>query len=154
MANNEQRFVPDRAIMEIAINLALTNSHDGGHAVAAVIVKEGQVIATGVTTINQNLDPTGHAELNAIRNASRVLKSKSLQGCYLYTTYEPCPMCAAAAVWARMSGIVYGAGREDATEKCPWRVMIPVEDVIAAGTPHLELYPKFMRDESLFLLEL
>jgi tRNA(Arg) A34 adenosine deaminase TadA len=145
---------PNKDIMRRAIKLAIDKHKEGGHAVAAIIVKDDRIIAEAFTTINKNQDPTCHAEINAIRLAAKKLHSKKLEGCYLYTTYESCPMCTSAAIWARMKGIVYGASREDQTEKNPWRVMIPASEVIMRGIPKLELYPEFMREECKKLLNL
>jgi guanine deaminase len=145
---------PSAAFMRRAIALARENRKKGGHAVAALIVKGDEIIAEAATTIRTDADPTAHAEMNAIRLAAKKLRSPKLEECCLYTTYEPCPMCAAACVWARMKGIVYGASREDRTPEHPWRVMIPAADVISAGEPKLELYPEFMRDECKPLLSL
>lgn len=138
---------PDNKIMERAIQLARDHYKQSGHAVAAIIVKGDDIIAEATTTITKQQDPTCHAEINAIRAAVHKLHSKVLFGCYLYTTYEPCPMCTSAAIWAKMSGIVYGASREDRTEHYSWRVMIPAKEVIDRGEPKLELYPEFMRDD-------
>lgn len=145
---------PSADIMRRAIALAQEKYRDGGHAVAAIIVQDGAVIAEAYTTIIRDKDPTAHAEMNAIRAAAKVLDSKTLGGCYLYTTYEPCPMCASAAVWARMQGIVYGASRDDQTPQSPWRVYIPAAEVVRNGTPKLELYSEFMRPECKKLLTL
>jgi tRNA(Arg) A34 adenosine deaminase TadA len=121
--------------------------------VAAIIVKDDQIIAEAFTTVRKDQDPTAHAEINVIRDAAKKLGTK-LYDCYLYTTYEPCPMCASAAIWAKMKGIVYGASRDDQTEQHPWRVYIPAAEVIEHGTPLLELYPEFMREECKSLLTL
>ena len=145
---------PDREVMERAIELAKESFEGGDYAVGAIIVLDGKIIAEATTTITREQDPTCHAEINAIRQASKILKSKKLIGCYLYTTYEPCPMCASAAIWARMQGIVYGANREDQTPQNPWRVAISAEEVIKNGTPTLELHPDFMREECKSLLSL
>lgn len=143
---------PNTALMKRAIKLAEKSFRSGDFAVAAIIVKEGKILSEASTTITHTQDPTAHAEINAIRQASQILKSKNLENCYLYTTYEPCPMCTSAAIWARMKGIVYGASRVDATKEHPWRVVIPAADVIKVGTPKLELYPEFMREECKKLL--
>ena len=142
---------PSREIMERAIRLA-TGKYERSHDVAAVIVKGDKIIAEAVTTIDKDNDPTCHAEINAIKIASKKLKSKRLEGCYLYTTYEPCPMCASAIVWARIKGVVYGASMEDETKRCPQRVKIPCKEVLERGTPKVELYPEFMREECKKLL--
>jgi|ERR1051326_2110090 guanine deaminase len=146
---------PNKEIMQQAIELALQNYKTiGGHAVFAIIVKNDEVIAEAYATVNQEQDPTCHAEINAIKIAAKKLGSKKLIDCWLYTTYEPCPMCAAAAVWGRMAGIVYGASREDQNELNPWRVAISAREVIDKSTPRLELYENFMREECKVLLGL
>jgi len=143
---------PNEEIMRTAINLAKEKYQEGGHAVAAIIVKGDEIIAKSYTTVIRDQDPTCHAEVNAIREAAKKLNSRVLDDCYLYTTYEPCPMCASAAVLAKMKGIVYGASRDDQNEKHPWRVYIPAAEIIKNGTPKLELYSEFMRDECKKLL--
>lgn len=145
---------PNKEIMEKAIRLAKEKYKEGGHAVATIIVKDDKIIAEAFTTINRYQDPTRHAEMNAIQIAANHFKSKKLEDCYLYTTFEPCPMCTSAAIWARMKGIIYGASMEDETEKCPQRIKIRCSDVIKNGTPKLELYPDFLREECKKLLVL
>ena len=140
--------------MSLAIQHAQEGYRQGHHAVAAVVVKDDQIIATGVTSVAKDVDPTAHAELNAIRLAAKLTGSRYLEGCYLYSTYEPCPMCTAAAIWARMAGIVFGASHEDETKEYSWRVVIAACDVIKSGIPKLELYPHFMREECKQLLDL
>lgn len=139
--------------MEMAIKLASKDyKKGGGYAVSSIIVKDDKIIAKSITTINKKQDPTCHAEINAIRTACKKFKSKRLEGCYIYTTYEPCPMCAAAAVWARMEGIVYGASMEDETKINPQRIKIRCQEVIDKGTPRLKVYPDFIREECKKLL--
>ncbi len=143
---------PNSEIMLQAISLAKESIEQGGFGVGAIIVKGDEIIAAEFDTIKQDQDPTSHPELKAIRIAAKKLGSKKLTDCYLYTTYEPCPMCSSAAIWARMNGIVYGASHLDATANSPWRIVIPAAEVLSRGTPTLELYPDFMRDECKSLL--
>ncbi|MPM98901.1 tRNA-specific adenosine deaminase [bioreactor metagenome] len=82
------------------------------------------------------------------------MKSKRLDDCYLYTTFEPCPMCTSAVIWAKMKGIVFGANMNDETEQCPQRIKIRCFNIIKKGTPKLELYSNFMRKECKELLKL
>ena len=100
-----------------AIRLATENVTTGnGGPFGAVVVKDGKVIATGanqVTTIN---DPTAHAEVVALRNACQALGTFKLDGCELYTSCEPCPMCLAATYWARCERIFYGCNAADAAK--------------------------------------
>lgn len=97
-----------------AIQLANDNMYQGGGPFGAVIVYQGKVIGQGGNRVTVNCDPTAHAEVQAIRDACQHLGNWSLQGCELYTSCEPCPMCLAAAYWARIDTIWYAASREDA----------------------------------------
>jgi len=145
---------PDPKIMKLLIQLATDNHQTGDHAVAAAIVRDGEILSTGVTTIVKDNDPTAHAEMNAIRSATSIIASRFLNGCYLYTTYEPCPMCTSAAIWAKLKGIVFGARMIDQTPQCPQRIAIPADMIIRQGTPFLEIVPNFMRKDCINLLHL
>jgi tRNA(adenine34) deaminase len=145
---------PDPKIMTLLIRLATENHKTGGHAVAAAIVRDGEILSTGVTTIIKDNDPTAHAEINAIRAAAHLVAQRFLEGCYLYTTYEPCPMCASAAIWAKLQGIVFGASMSDQTPQCPQRIAISAEMIIQHGKPRLEIVPNFMQAECAKLLHL
>ncbi len=100
-----------------AINLAIDNikSQNGG-PFGAVIVKDGDIIAKGVNTVTTTNDPTAHAEINAIRNACEKLDSFQLDGCEIYTSCEPCPMCLGAIYWARPEKVYYASSKEDAAK--------------------------------------
>ena len=139
---------PDKKFMQEAINLANKKEYK----VAALIVKDNKIIAKATTTIKKNKDPTCHAEINVIRMATKKLKSHKLENCYLYSTFEPCPMCTSACIWAKMKGIIYGANISDANEKYPQRIKIKCSSIIKKGTPKLELYKNFMRKECKELL--
>ena len=96
--------------MDRAISLAKQAGLDGEIPVGAVIVNsEGEAIAIGVNQKERDQDPTAHAEIVAIREAARVLRDWHLNGCTLYVTLEPCPMCAGAILQARVKTLVYGA---------------------------------------------
>lgn len=98
-----------------AIALATENVRSGkGGPFGAVIVREGKTVGEGTNTVTATNDPTAHAEVNAIRAAARTLGTFTLAGCELYTSCEPCPMCLAAAYWARLDAIYYGACAADA----------------------------------------
>jgi guanine deaminase len=98
-----------------AIGLATENVVTGrGGPFAAVIVRDGKIVGEGVNTVTASHDPTAHGEVNAIRAATRALGTFTLAGCELYTSCEPCPMCLAAAYWARVDCIYYGASAADA----------------------------------------
>ena len=90
------------SFMREAIKLSLDNiDHDGG-PFGAVIVKDGKIIARGANRVTASVDPTAHAEVNAIREAARVLGTFDLSGCEIYTSCEPCPMCLGAIYWAHL----------------------------------------------------
>lgn len=97
-----------------AVGLAVANVSEGGGPFGAVVVREGEEVAVGQNQVTRDLDPTAHAEVVAIRAACRALESFSLVGCTLYSSCEPCPLCQAAALWARVDRLVYAADRHDA----------------------------------------
>ncbi len=97
-----------------AIQLAVENVRNGGGPFAALVVKDGVVIASGVNQVTSTNDSTAHAEIVAIRNACRKLDSFQLTGCEIYSTCEPCPMCLGAIYWARPARVYYGSTKEDA----------------------------------------
>ncbi|MFC2112213.1 nucleoside deaminase [Bacteroidota bacterium] len=101
-------------IMRKAVRLSIENIDMGGGPFAAVIARNGEIIASGVNTVADDNDPTAHAEVNAIRAATSKLKRFHLEDCILYTTCEPCPMCLGAVYWAGLPEIYYGNSREDA----------------------------------------
>jgi tRNA(Arg) A34 adenosine deaminase TadA len=104
-------------IMRRAIELAENNVRAGaGGPFAAIVVKDGDIIAEGVNLVTSTNDPTAHAEVIAIRRACQILKSFQLTGCELYTSCEPCPMCLGAIYWARPAAIFFGATHTDAAE--------------------------------------
>ena len=85
-----------KAFMRQAIALAVENVRNGGGPFGAVIVKDGKVVATGVNRVTLDNDPTAHAEVSAIRAACTRLGTFNLEGCVIYTSCEPCPMCLGA----------------------------------------------------------
>lgn len=100
--------------MKLAITLSIENVKNGGGPFGAVIVKDDQVIATGVNRVTSNHDPTAHAEVSAIRSACALLRTFDLSGCDIYTSCEPCPMCLGAIYWAHIDHIYYGNNKNDA----------------------------------------
>lgn len=101
--------------MKRAIELAqLSIDSRAGGPFGAVIVKDGQIVGEGSNHVTSTNDPTAHAEVVAIRNACANLGSFQLDGCVVYTSCEPCPMCLGAIYWARPAGIFYAGTREDA----------------------------------------
>lgn len=100
--------------MRLAIRMSVENVKRGGGPFAALIVREGELVSTGINSVAEDNDPTAHAEINAIRSATRKRKHFKLNDCVLFTTCEPCPMCLGAVYWAGIPTIFYGNSREDA----------------------------------------
>jgi tRNA(Arg) A34 adenosine deaminase TadA len=105
----------NNSFMTRAIELAIDNVRSGrGGPFAAVIVKDGLVIAEGTNRVTSSNDPTAHAEVVAIREACAALGGFQLDGCDLYTTCEPCPMCLGAIYWARPARVFFACTAADA----------------------------------------
>lgn len=123
----------DSTWLDQAIDLAVANVAAGGGPFGAVIVRDGAVVSTGQNRVTRDLDPTAHAEVEAIRAACSTIGDFSLAGMTLYTSCEPCPLCVSASLWARLDRVVYAADREDAAR---------------GGFDDREFYELFARDRS------
>ena len=123
---------PNPEFLRRAIALATRNVLTAtGGPFAAVVVRDGKIVGEGANSVTATNDPTAHAEVNAIRAAAKSLGTFSLAGCVLYTSCEPCPMCLAAAYWARIERIYYGSSAADAAR---------------AGFDDAFLYAEFRKD--------
>ncbi len=101
--------------MSKAIELSIENVRSGrGGPFAAVVVKDGKIIAQGTNRVTSTNDPTAHAEIVAIREACQALGHFQLSGCEIYTTCEPCPMCLGAIYWARPAKLYFASTAKDA----------------------------------------
>jgi guanine deaminase len=106
---------PDRRrFMRHAFELRDRAAGQGDQPYGAVVVKDGQIVGEGPSRVVVAGDPTGHAEMEAIRDACRRLKTRDLTGCEVYASSRPCPMCETACYWARVSRVYYGAELTDA----------------------------------------
>jgi tRNA(Arg) A34 adenosine deaminase TadA len=104
-----------KAFMQEAIRISLAKMRAGcGGPFGAVVVRHGTIVGRGWNQVTSTNDPTAHAEVSAIRDACRRLKTFQLDDCELYTSCEPCPMCLAAIYWARCRRVYYGNTRQDA----------------------------------------
>ncbi len=110
--NIDKEYNPE--FMELAAHLSVENIDKGGGPFGAVIVRDGEIIATGVNSVTRDNDPTAHAEISAIRAACRKLQNFQLRDCIVYSSCEPCPMCLSALYWAGVKKIYYGNTKEDA----------------------------------------
>jgi guanine deaminase len=109
MANQHEIFLKQ------AIDLAVENVRTGsGGPFGALVVKGGEVISTGTNRVTTSNDPTAHAEVSAIRAACQKLGSFQLDGCEVYTSCEPCPMCLGALYWARVKAFYFAGDKDDA----------------------------------------
>ena len=104
----------DQKFMQMAIELSIENIDSGGGPFGAIIVRDGELIAEGASRVVPNNDPTAHAEVVAIRNACQKLQTFNLEGCTVYTSCEPCPMCLSALYWAGIERICYANTKRDA----------------------------------------
>ena len=105
---------PSHRFLREAIALAHVNVEQGGRPFGAVVVRDGEIIATGVNEILRTNDPTAHAELSALRAASQRLGSADLSGCTVYASGHPCPMCLAAMRLAGIAEVCFAYSNEDA----------------------------------------
>jgi tRNA(Arg) A34 adenosine deaminase TadA len=158
---------PEGKYMKLAIAAAEQSANNGDYGHGAVVVKDGEVIATGYETLKSANDPiNGHAEIDAIRKACKKLGQPYLQDCMMYCTAEPCPMCMSAIIWAKMAGVAYAITRDDMIAEMErlkktsggnfsWRqIAIPAEYIVEHGEPKVSLFPGFMREEGQKLFEL
>jgi len=90
------------------------NNDEGGPFGAVIVDKEGKIISKGNNRVISSKDPTAHAEILAIREASKKLNTYDLSECTLYTSCEPCPMCLSAIIWANIKNVYYACNRKDA----------------------------------------
>jgi guanine deaminase len=105
----------ENRFMRRAIELSIENVRNGkGGPFAALVVKDGEILATGTNVVTTASDPTAHAEVVAIREACRKLAQFQLAGCEIYTTCEPCPMCLGAIYWARPARVYFANTASDA----------------------------------------
>ncbi len=104
----------DAKYMQMAIDLSVENVDNGGGPFGAVIVRDGEILATGVNRVVPDNDPTAHAEVSAIRHACRDLQTFKIEGCTIYSSCEPCPMCLSAIYWAGIKRLCYGNTKADA----------------------------------------
>jgi len=109
-----RHYIPKTDFMDMAIEEAIMCRKFDEHPVGALIVQGSKVISKSGNRTHRDINPTHHAEVVAIGLAARTLGKKNLSDCILYTTHEPCPMCAAASIYARLGGIVFGTSIDDA----------------------------------------
>lgn len=135
------------------MKLAIEEAKKGDSPYGAVIVKDNEVIASSHNTVRRDSDPSAHAEMNVIRSLTSKKNNPSLEGYTIYTTGEPCPMCAAACVWAGISEIVVGASIEDLIGANQSQINISCEEVIAKGFKEIKVTKGVLRKECVELFK-
>ncbi|MEH2182191.1 nucleoside deaminase [Nostoc sp.] len=135
------------------MRLALAEAKEGDAPYGAVIVKDNEVVAVAHNTVMRNNDPSAHAEINAIRSLTAKLKNPSLEGYSIYTTGEPCPMCATACVWSGLSEIVYGASIQDLINVNQSQISISCEEVIDKSFREIKVTKDVLKNECLELFK-
>jgi guanine deaminase len=135
------------------MHLALAEAKKGDAPYGAVIVKDNKVVAVGHNTVRQDNDPSAHAEINVIRSLTAKIKNPSLEGYSIYTTGEPCPMCATACVWSGISEIVYGASIQDLISVKQSQIDISCEEVIAKSFRNIKVTKGILKNECLELFK-
>ena len=101
-------------IMRRAMELSINSVEKGGGPFGAIVVKDGEIITEASNSVTTDNDPTAHAEVNVIRKAAKKLNTFNLEGCEIYTSCEPCPMCFGAIYWSRLDRIYFANDRNDA----------------------------------------
>lgn len=132
--------------MRIAINEAETSLCEGNNGFGAVIVKDGKLIASSHDKEDTEGDPTSHAEINVIREASRKL-GKKLSECMLISTHEPCPMCASAIVWSGIEDIAYGYSIQEALTQGRKRMDLSCAEVFKRVNADIKICEGILKDE-------
>ncbi|WP_445628051.1 nucleoside deaminase [Nostoc sp. DSM 114167] len=138
---------------ESFMRLALAEAKKGDAPYGAVIVKDNEVVAVAHNTVKRDNDPSAHAEINAIRSLTAKLKNPSLEGYSIYTTGEPCPMCATACVWSGLSEIVYGASIQDLINVNQSQINISCEEVIDKSSQKIKVTKDILKNECLELFK-
>ncbi|WGV26240.1 nucleoside deaminase [Halotia branconii] len=133
------------------MRLALTEAKKGDAPYGAVIVKNNDVVAVAHNTVKRDNDPSAHAEINVIRSLTAKLKNPSLEGYSIYTTGEPCPMCATACVWTGISEIVYGASIQDLILIKQSQIDLACEEIIAKSPRNIKVTKGVLKHECLEL---
>ncbi len=135
------------------MRLAIAEAKKADAPYGAVIVKEREVVAVGYNTVKRDKDPSAHAEINVIRSLTAKLQNNSLEGHSIYTTGEPCPMCATACVWAGISEIIYGASIQDLISINQSQIEISCEEIIAKSFRKIKVKKGVLREECVELFK-
>lgn len=131
--------------------LALAEAKKGDSPYGAVIIKDDEVVAKAYNTVIRDSDPSAHAEMNAIRALTNKNKSPSLEGYIIYASGEPCPMCAAACIWAGVEEIIIGASIQDLIDINQSQIHLSCEEIIAKSSKKIKVTKGVLQQESIAL---
>lgn len=137
----------EKTYMEMAVKKAREGVDGGQSPFGAIVVKNGKIVSSSHNTVWRDGDPTAHAEVNAIRQASAALKSIDLSGTVMYTTCEPCPMCLTAIHWAKIDRVVYGATIADADGAGFTELTIAAKEMVRLGGSSLKVDSGLLQKE-------
>jgi tRNA(adenine34) deaminase len=150
----------NKKFMQLAIKKAKLARKEGDYSIGAVLAKGNKIIAVCGSRTKIDQSPVAHAEMLAIIKGSKILKNRHLKNCVLYTTHEPCPMCASLVVWTKLKGVVYGCIIQDmkkyrnnhANKEYLWRTIdIPCSQIFKKSTEKVEWIKGFMRKDCMKL---
>jgi tRNA(adenine34) deaminase len=139
------------AMMADAIEEALISRAEGNKGYGAVVAYGSQVLARAHDMAVTARDPSLHAEVNAIRQAVQACGDVNLSGCLLFSTCEPCPMCSSLAVWANLSGIVFGASIEETARLGKSRIRVSAQQIVEKSPVRMEVTGGVLHEECLQL---
>jgi tRNA(Arg) A34 adenosine deaminase TadA len=143
MTNTHETF------MQICIQLSKLAVRKGNHPFGALLVNGNTILLEAENTINTDHDITRHAELNLVSQASQTLDIDTLMNSTLYTSTEPCPMCAGAIYWANIGAVVYGCSVEALARVVNGGLQLPCREVFARGSSHVEVIGPLLEHEAL-----
>ena len=134
-----------------AIELSKESINQGGFPVGAVIVKDNRIIGTGISNGKNNKDATSHAEIEAIREASKYLNTRDLFDCELYSSMEPCLMCFSAGYWSKIKKIVFAIGKEKLSKQ-HYEGLYSLNDINPKNNRQIEIVHDLNSEEEAFLI--
>ena len=136
--------------MKIAIEEAKTSLKEGNKGFGAVVTKDGRIIASAHDTEVTDQDSTAHAEINAIRRASKIYRI-DLTGCLIISTHEPCPMCTGSIIWSNISEVAYGASIRESIKAGRNMINLSCKEIIKKSNAKINIYDGILKKECLKL---
>lgn len=143
--------IPFEAMMRLAVEEARQSRRERNKGYGAVAVRGRRVLTRTHDTAVFQKEPSLHAEVNAIRQATRVLNDDNLSDIILFSACEPCPMCSSLAVWVNLSAIVFGASIEQTAAKGKSRILVPAREIMKRSPVTIEILQGMLEQECLSL---